>query len=69
MSYTDSIQKYSKKIIELINPTESGLEVLQNENLLLHIFGFFKSGWIVHYKSMLYYDKYYKYYGTYYYLG
>ena len=45
--YDQTLEKYKNKLIILINPQTSGQKVLQDKYLLLNIFSYFRSGWIV----------------------
>jgi hypothetical protein len=45
--YDQTLEKYKNKLIILIKPQTSGQKVLQDKYLLLNIFSYFKSGWII----------------------
>ena len=45
--YEYSCEKYRNQLIKLIKPKLNGLRVLNNNDLLLNIFSYFKSGWYV----------------------
>jgi len=44
----NNIDKYSKRLIDIIAPPECGRKVLENEYLLLNIFSYFLSGWDIY---------------------
>lgn len=45
--YEKSCEKYRNQLIKFIKPKQNGLRVLNNNDLLLNIFSYFKSGWYV----------------------
>jgi len=50
MDVFKNVDYYSKKLITIIKPPKSGIEVLKDRYLLLHIFSYFKSGWGIRYQ-------------------
>tara|TARA_B100000925_G_C21805711_1_gene386566 strand:+ start:227 stop:598 length:372 start_codon:yes stop_codon:yes gene_type:complete len=50
MDVFQNLDYYSKRLINIIIPSKSGIEVLKNRYLLLHIFSYFKSGWGIKYQ-------------------
>ena len=50
MDVFKNVDNYSKRLINIIKPSKSGIEVLKNRYLLLHIFSYFKSGWGIRYQ-------------------
>jgi hypothetical protein len=51
--YDQACNKYALKLVKLINPPESGLQVLNDNYLLLNIFSYFQSGWYVNYSRYI----------------
>lgn len=45
--YDQTLEKYKNKLTILINPQTNGQKVLQDKYLLLNIFSYFRSGWII----------------------
>ena len=61
MDVFKNVDYYSKRLINIINPPKSGIQVFKNRYLLLNIFSYFKSGWGIRYELKkrhycLYYD-------------
>ena len=50
MDVFQNVDNYSKRLINIIKPSKSGIKVLKNRYLLLHIFSYFKSGWGIKYQ-------------------
>lgn len=44
----NNIDKYSKRLIDIIAPPESGRNVFEDKYLLLNIFSYFWSGWDIY---------------------
>ena len=60
MDVYKNIDKYSKKLINIIKPSECGIKVFENRYLLLNIFSYFKSGWGIRYQlKKIHYCEYY----------
>jgi len=48
LTLKNNINKYSKRLIDIIAPPACGRKVLEDEYLLLNIFSYFLSGWDIY---------------------